>query len=267
MPYSDKYISNLIDEDHNLIKSQMIILEKEIISDLVNKNFLEWKHNLRRKLITFKTTIETHFELEEEIGFKHHMFVSNAEDMKTIRQFNLEHKQILGSIIEIIQLQREMKENDDLRLKVLQTKLEALTGLIRQHEKNETQMIANTIKDFKKTGRFDQQPTHSPEEIEKWEKELNISFPETYKKVVTSGSYDKATFHFIKPEFHPKHKQFLVFASWNDVSFAFDTGAVNPANPPIYILMDGMNPENRYDDFTTWFHLIFELASQPVSAG
>lgn len=267
MLLSDDHISSLIDEDHNAINLQMASLGKHIKSSPLKNDFGKWKLELRRSLVSFLTLLNLHFELEEDIGFKNTLFLGNADHLKSIKAFKIEHSQIRSELEKVIELQLDLKANDELHRMVMLNKFENIVHIIQDHEKSETLLINETIKDFKKSGRFDQSPTHSIDDLKKWEKELGLVFPAPYKKAVSSGSYDKATFHFIKPELHKTYSQFLIFATWNDVQFGFDTQYLETPHTPISVLVEGFKPENKYSDFTDWFHLVLELANQPVSSG
>ena len=267
MTLSDEYLTKIIDQDHDEIKKIMNELIKENDAPSKKTDFARWKLEFHRKLIHFKTLVQLHFELEEEIGFKNDMFMGSKDHLLSVGQFKADHSNIKYAIDELIQLQNHVQENDDLRLDLIRSKTEKVVNQIKEHEQSESDLINATIKDFKMTGRFDQEPTFTSDQIAQWEAKLSVQFPESYKRVVTSGSYDKATFHFVEPYLDPDQGSFLVFAIWNDVKFAFDIQSQTNTKQPVYILMGSKKPDNRYDDFITWFHLVFELANRPTYGG
>lgn len=267
MPLDDQTISEKIEQDHHKIYATIDQIKTALHSNAYKDNFAVWKLELRRLLLTFHTMLLLHFELESESGFNHTSFLSDADKLKTIHALKAEHGEFLNIISEIAILQKEMQARDDLRQQLLINRFGQLVKSIEEHERKESQLISNTIKEFKETGRYNQEPTHTADEVALWERDLKYSFPDSWKRAVIAGSYDKLTFHFVPPYRDKENSRYVVFAEWNDVMFGFDSEVDANEESPVYILLDGMNPEKKYDDFNTWFQLVFEMANQPVSAG
>ncbi|MCB1175702.1 MAG: hypothetical protein KDK39_19160, partial [Leptospiraceae bacterium] len=219
--------------------------------------------------LDFQNLLKQHFELEEEVGFKHSMFIGNQEKLKSVQEFKTEHHQMLAQISDIVDTQRNISAHDELRRNLLKQKVDQLVRQIANHEHNEARIISETIQEFKNAGRFTTEPTFTETQIEGFEKDLNFIFPDTWKTVVTNGSYDQSTFYFEEPHAHAAHPDYVIFATWNDIGFGFCKADPKrqPHFYPVYVLSDDMQPERKYDDFNTWFQLVFEIANQPINAG
>lgn len=127
-------------------------------------------------------------------------------------------------------------------------------------------IIGGVIEGFRRVGLYYNTPTFPADQIAAWEKEFGVQFPTSYRETIDYGSYDKNTFHFIEPFRDKKNPAFIIFASWNNDQFAFDTNDRNSEGEyPVYILLDGLEPEKRYRDFPEWFQMVFNMTDRPIN--
>ena len=123
--------------------------------------------------------------------------------------------------------------------------------------------VQEIIQAFRGAGAFFDEPTASAARLDEQEGRLQFQFPAAYREAVESGSYDKATFHFMEPERYDRDERYLVFALWNDIRFAFATHEKNGDEYRIYPIGDRIEDQTTYPDFTAWFEMVLKMATRP----
>lgn len=126
--------------------------------------------------------------------------------------------------------------------------------------------IDEIVAHFKKSGRFATPGDYSKHDIAEWENLLGISFPESYREIMTAGSIDKDTFHCFRPYRSNGYPDLLVFGSWNNQLFAFDiTKNTEKPDYPVLLLSPNYEPEEKYGNFLEWIEMVLDMTSRPVN--
>lgn len=262
----EKYVRDQIEADHLFLLDEMQQISLEMTKSPTGKDFPIWQFELIWRLRDLKNRLLRHFELEEQNSFKGDILLRSPDNLKKIQELKYEHGEITIELAHIVSEIKKAEDNERSRIDVASQRLEDLFTLIRVHEAIESELIGNTIKEFKLSGRFQKEPTFDEQEIAAWEKKLGIPLPDSYKTVLCSGSYDTATFNFTEPRRCNHNPDMIIFASWNDINFAFDTSQNHHGEYPICVECNTMGTERRYDDFPSWFNLVFQMANQPVES-
>jgi hypothetical protein len=102
-------------------------------------------------------------------------------------------------------------------------------------------------------------PKYSEREIAGFENTVGCKLPETFKTALRAGYIDKGTFHFIIPRLYEYDNSMVVFGSWNEDIFMFDTKQGN-GDYPIYVVVGEKDkkPEKRFNNFYEWFDSVLK---------
>lgn len=126
--------------------------------------------------------------------------------------------------------------------------------------------VQDIMENFRRLNRFSDQPTWKPETVDQWANQLRVRLPESYRRVVTTGSYDKGNFGFVPLELTGSHNNLLIFGAWNDDRFAFDLSRQRgDGEAPILVLLPDLDPEERFADFPGWFENVLKTSSEAVN--
>jgi hypothetical protein len=120
--------------------------------------------------------------------------------------------------------------------------------------------IEKIIESIKKSGKFGESPIFSKEQIEEFEKALNFSFPEDYKKLVTTIDPEIVNFYFVEPYRHPLKKNYIIFAEWTEDVFAFDD-----KNYKIVTILKNDDSGKTWNNFLEWIEYVWFMSSRPVN--
>jgi hypothetical protein len=120
--------------------------------------------------------------------------------------------------------------------------------------------IEKIIESIKKSGKFGESPVFSKEQIEEFEKALNFSFPEDYKKLVTTIDPEIVNFYFVEPYRHPLKKNYIIFAEWTEDVFAFDD-----KNYKIVTILKNDDSGKTWNNFLEWIEYVWFMSSRPVN--
>jgi len=120
--------------------------------------------------------------------------------------------------------------------------------------------IEKIIESIKKSGKFGESPVFSKEQIEEFEKALNFSFPEDYKKLVTTIDPEIINFYFVEPYRHPLKKNYIIFAEWTEDVFAFDD-----KNYKIVTILKNDDSGKTWNNFLEWIEYVWFMSSRPVN--
>jgi len=120
--------------------------------------------------------------------------------------------------------------------------------------------IEKIIESIKKSGKFGESPVFSKEQIEEFEKALNFSFPEDYKKLVTTIDPEIVNFYFVEPYRHPLKKNYIIFAEWTEDVFAFDD-----KNYKIVTILKNDDSGKTWNNFLEWIEYVWFMSSTPVN--
>jgi hypothetical protein len=120
--------------------------------------------------------------------------------------------------------------------------------------------IEKIIESIKKSGKFGESPIFSKEQIEEFEKALNFSFPEDYKKLVTAIDPEIVNFYFVEPYRHPHKKNYIIFAEWTEDVFAFDD-----KNYKIVTILKNDDSGKTWNNFLEWIEYVWFMSSRPVN--
>jgi hypothetical protein len=123
--------------------------------------------------------------------------------------------------------------------------------------------INTILNGFQKMNLLVGTPRYSDEDIQLFEKNIGIALPEDYKTVMKAGYIDKGNFHFVTPNKYNLDDTLIVFGSWNDDLFMFDTKEGN-GNYPVCVTVGSKDkhPEKRFSDFYTWFESVLKANAQ-----
>jgi hypothetical protein len=122
--------------------------------------------------------------------------------------------------------------------------------------------IQSIINKFNREGRFSASQTYTENDLERFESNTGIQFPEDFKKVHLSGSFYKCNFHFIEPRLIMKNPELVSFARWNETLFAFGPKEEDSNDFPVYMLV-GEFVEKKFKNFCEWFHMVYEATREP----
>jgi hypothetical protein len=120
--------------------------------------------------------------------------------------------------------------------------------------------IEKIIESIKKSGKFGESPVFSKEQIEEFEKALNFSFPEDYKKLITTIDPEIINFYFVEPYRHPHKKNYIIFAEWTEDVFAFDD-----KNYKIVTILKNDDSGKTWNNFLEWIEYVWFMSSRPVN--
>jgi len=120
--------------------------------------------------------------------------------------------------------------------------------------------IEKIIESIKKSGKFGESPVFSKEQIEEFEKALNFSFPEDYKRLVTTIDPEIVNFYFVEPYRHPLKKNYIIFAEWTEDVFAFDD-----KNYKIVTILKNDDSGKTWNNFLEWIEYVWFMSSRPVN--
>lgn len=120
--------------------------------------------------------------------------------------------------------------------------------------------IKQIIDEIKKTGKYDEKPVFTKEDINQFETSLKFAFPEDYKTVVTSLEPEIANFYFIKPYRHARKQNYIIFAEWTEDQFAF-----NENDYSIVTILDNDDTGKRWKHFSEWMKYVWEMSNSPIN--
>ena len=120
--------------------------------------------------------------------------------------------------------------------------------------------IENMIESIKNSGKYGESPVFSKEQITKFEKDLNFSFPEDYKKLITTIDPEIVNFYFVEPYRHPIKNNYVIFAEWTEDLFAFDD-----KNYKIVTILENNDSGKTWDNFLEWIEYVWQMSSRPVN--
>lgn len=123
-----------------------------------------------------------------------------------------------------------------------------------------TKNIENIIEEIKKSGKFVEKPLFSMNAILEFEKNLQFSFPDDYKKFVTQIEPDLANFYFIPPYRYQLDRQLIIFATWTEDLFAF-----HEKDYRVFTILKEKKDGMQWQNFTQWIAYIWEMGSKPVN--
>ncbi|MCB1164518.1 MAG: SMI1/KNR4 family protein [Leptospiraceae bacterium] len=116
------------------------------------------------------------------------------------------------------------------------------------------------IEEMKHTGRFIDRPSYSDADLDKWEKDHGCRFPESFRGILTQGSYEIANFYFHPLKESAEFPDFAIFAQWNDDSFAFKRGPEQ--DKAVFVLLSGEKPLQKFENFEQFFRNVAALTAQ-----
>lgn len=131
--------------------------------------------------------------------------------------------------------------------------------ILRPHMSATPQVMIDRMK---KAGRFRPEPAYKSEDLDQWEKDHSMKLPQSFRTVLTAGSYEIANFYFHPLKQVSEFPDYVQFARWNDEEFAFYTGDSESDDRAVFVLQSGSSPFKRYSSFSEWFQSVTELTSQ-----
>lgn len=115
---------------------------------------------------------------------------------------------------------------------------------------------------MKRSGRYHEKPAYTASEIDQWQSTHSMKIPDSFRGILSSGSYDVANFYFHPLKEVTEFPGYVLFATWNDDEFAFKLDDPNEDDRPVYVLLSGSAPLRKYDSFIDWFAHICDLTHQ-----
>lgn len=98
--------------------------------------------------------------------------------------------------------------------------------------------------------------------INSWQEQLGFEFPAGYKEALLSGDDPINTLNYCIPYENRRFNELIVFAFWNDQTFAFKRNEKG-----IYQLSNADQPEKCCDDFNAWQKLVHKAAESAYFEG
>ncbi len=144
MSTSRSNIARQIEVEHENLKLQMAQLQKAFQTTLSPNNFQEWKISAVLQLRDFKGTLEKHFEMEEIGGFNEELVRLNPHNQKKIEELEIEHREILLKLEQIIQQLKEQAAYEEAAVESLVKDLINVIETLHAHEASERELVNNT---------------------------------------------------------------------------------------------------------------------------
>ncbi len=120
--------------------------------------------------------------------------------------------------------------------------------------------IDSLIEDIKKSGKYGEKPLFTKELIVEFEKKLQFSFPEDYKKFVTQLEPDIVNVYFVPPYRYSLAPFLIIFATWTNDLFAFHENDYT-----IHTIQNEKKDGMKWQNFTQWIGYIWEMGNKPVN--
>ena len=122
-----------------------------------------------------------------------------------------------------------------------------------------TMAFEELIEKMKQTGRFNPGAAFESSDLDKWESEHNMKLPDSFRTILTAGSYDIANFYFHPLKESVDFPGFVLFARWNDDEFALK---IDNSDEAVYVLLKGEQPYRKSDTFQEWFRTMADLTAR-----
>ncbi len=144
MSTSRSDIARQIEAEHENLKLQMTQLQETFQTSLTPENFNDWKINAVLQLRDFKGTLEKHFEMEEIGGFNEELVRLNPHNQKKIEELEVEHREIILKLEQLIQQLKEQLAYDKAEVASLVEDLLKVIETLHAHEAAERELVNNT---------------------------------------------------------------------------------------------------------------------------
>ena len=110
-------------------------------------------------------------------------------------------------------------------------------------------------------GRVSRDPYISLTSLRQIEGTLGFDLPAAYRDVVTTCEPEMANFYFKGPERHAGHSHLIVFASWGEDLFAFDT----KDNFRIRTIIGNEPAGKEWPEFRDWLAYVWGMSNRPIN--
>ncbi len=120
--------------------------------------------------------------------------------------------------------------------------------------------VEKIIAELKATGHFTAEPLFTPDQLKKEENSLGIELPASYKLLLTTFEPEMSNFYFIKPRRDSKDPGLIVFATWDDDEFAFDSARGMRVRTILRSDMKG----REWEDFDGWLAHAWSMSNRPI---
>jgi hypothetical protein len=122
--------------------------------------------------------------------------------------------------------------------------------------------IQKIIHGFEKVKLLVGNPRYSEHQVSEFERSVGYKLPDDFKTVLRAGYIDKGNFHFLTPHRFEHDETMIVFGSWNDDVFMFDTKEGN-GDYPVCVTVGKADkaPEKRFNNFYEWFESVLSAVS------
>ncbi|MFQ5605848.1 MAG: hemerythrin domain-containing protein [bacterium] len=135
-------IAAQVEKEHECIKRDMGLIQKEITQDVPAEEFAEWRLEFMWRLRDFRLHLLKHFDLEEAGGFMKEILNEAPQSMNSVKKLEAEHEEIVAELDEILTTLKQMELKDDAKMAEVRTRVLNFLTAIRKHEAAENELIA-----------------------------------------------------------------------------------------------------------------------------
>lgn len=130
-----------IEKEHQCLKRDMGEIHREVMMDIRNEDFQDWRLEFMWRLRDFRNHLLKHFDLEEEGGFMNEILTEKPEAMGQVKRLEAEHDDILASLDTILRDLKIMQKKEIEKLQDIRKRVVTLISSIQAHESAENELI------------------------------------------------------------------------------------------------------------------------------
>ena len=121
--------------------------------------------------------------------------------------------------------------------------------------------VEQVISELRQSGRCIDKPLFSAGDLQTAEQGLGIELPLSYKILLTTLEPEMTNFYFQPPARHDSFQNLIVFATWDEDQFAFDT----ERKMRVITLLGTSMRGREWEDFDGWLAHTWSMSNRPAS--
>lgn len=141
MTYKKTSIAEQVEQDHACLKRDMGEIHEDILREVADEDFSDWKLEFMWRLRDFRNRLCKHFDLEEEGGFMNEIIDEAPERLNRVKELEAEHDQILSDLDAILAVLKIMEIRDAAKIEDVRRRVIQLLSTLRTHESAENELI------------------------------------------------------------------------------------------------------------------------------
>jgi iron-sulfur cluster repair protein YtfE (RIC family) len=138
-------IARQVIEEHEELNQNIGELKITILEKVSTKDFPDWRIQFIGKLQDLKQKLTSHFEFEEQGGFMAEVIDEAPQLLNQVKELEIEHKQILASLDDVVKDFKKLDVKDDLELQDIFNRVSRIMNKLHHHEMTENELLQSAF--------------------------------------------------------------------------------------------------------------------------